>query len=192
MSRPRTILIVLLVASTALFAVGAIAERSQADEHAEATSAQPQESNQPTAEPEGEHAAGDEAPGADQEGGGDEGKAGEAHAEKSETLLGINLESTPLIVLAVAVGLGLAAVAASQLGRLPAVLLAIALIALAWAALDVREVVHQLDESRAGVAILAIAVAVLHVSAAALAGWSSARDRHPATLTPDHPGTMAA
>ena len=43
-------------------------------------------------------------------------------------------------------------------------LIAVALIAIAWAALDVREVVHQLDESRTGIAVIAIAVAVLHLA----------------------------
>jgi hypothetical protein len=45
----------------------------------------------------------------------------------------------------------------------------IAVIALAWAALDVRETVHQLDESHTGIAILAGVVAVLHLAAAAIA-----------------------
>ena len=42
------------------------------------------------------------------------------------------------------------------------------MIAVAWAALDVREVVHQFDESRSG-------IAVLHLTAAALAGVLAAR-----------------
>lgn len=36
----------------------------------------------------------------------------------------------------------------------------------AFAALGIREVLHQLDESRTGLAVLAVAVAVLHVYAA--------------------------
>ena len=44
------------------------------------------------------------------------------------------------------------------------------MIAVAWAALDVREVVHQFDESRSG-------IAVLHLTAAALAGVLAARAR---------------
>ena len=42
--------------------------------------------------------------------------------------------------------------------------------ALAWAALDIREVVHQLDESRTGVAVVAMAVAALHLAVAAISG----------------------
>jgi hypothetical protein len=49
-------------------------------------------------------------------------------------------------------------------------LLAIAAVALVWAILDVREVVHQLDESRTGVALIAMVVAVLHLAAAAVSG----------------------
>jgi NO-binding membrane sensor protein with MHYT domain len=39
-----------------------------------------------------------------------------------------------------------------------------------FAALDVREVFHQVDESRAGLAVLAGAVAALHLGAAAAIG----------------------
>jgi hypothetical protein len=49
-------------------------------------------------------------------------------------------------------------------------LIAVVVLALLWAALDIREVVHQVDESRAGIAVLAAAVAVLHVAAAGVAG----------------------
>jgi hypothetical protein len=41
---------------------------------------------------------------------------------------------------------------------------------LAFAALDVREVVHQLDEHARGLALLAGTVAALHLAAAAAAG----------------------
>jgi hypothetical protein len=150
-SRLRWTLVALLVASTALFAVGVTAERSESDTHVESTSAQAQETG---AEPEGAH---------------DETGAGETDSE-DERVLGIDLESTPLIVLAVLAGLGLAALTATQLGRRRSFLLALAAIALAWALLDVREVVHQLDESRTGIALIATSVAVLHLAAAAVSG----------------------
>jgi hypothetical protein len=89
---------------------------------------------------------------------------------EGERVLGVDLESTPLIVLAVLAGLGLAALAATRFGRERRVLLAIAAVALVWAILDVREVVHQLDESRTGVALIAMVVAVLHLAAAAVSG----------------------
>ena len=85
-------------------------------------------------------------------------------------MLGVDLESTPLVVLAVLAGLGLAFLATGRIGRLRWFLLAVAVIALAWVALDIREVVHQIDESRTGIALVAIAVAVLHLAAAAVSG----------------------
>lgn len=166
MSRLRGTLVALLVASTALFAVGVIAERSESDTHVESTSAQTQETG---AEAEGAH---------DESGEASEADAGDAHSEtaagetdsEDERVLGVDLESTPLIVLAVLAGLGLAALTATQLGRRRSFLLALAAIALAWALLDVREIVHQLDESRTGLALVATSVAVLHLAAVAVSG----------------------
>jgi len=152
----RWTLVALLVASTALFAVGVSIERSEADKHIEPAAAQSE-----AAEPEG----------ADEQ-------EGETHAEPTagetesddERVLGVDLESTPLIVLAVLAGLALAALAATRFGRLRGALLAIAAIALVWAILDVREVAHQLDESRDGAALIAMTVAALHLAAAAVSG----------------------
>jgi len=107
--------------------------------------------------------------------------AGEDHAEpatvqtgesgeEDERVLGVDVESTPLIVLAVVAGLGLAAAAATGLGRRRGFLVAVALIALGWAALDVRQVFHQLDEANTGIAVVAMVVAALHLAAAAVGG----------------------
>jgi hypothetical protein len=67
-------------------------------------------------------------------------------------------------------GLALAALAASRIGRARGFLFAVVVIGLAWAVLDIREVVHQLDESRTGVAVVAMAVAALHLGAAVISG----------------------
>jgi hypothetical protein len=91
-----------------------------------------------------------------------------ARSEASEKLLGVNPESTGLLVVAVAVSLLLAA-GVWWLGASPLVLGVVALAMAAFAALDIREVVHQADESRTGLMLVAGLVAVLHVSAAALA-----------------------
>ena len=88
---------------------------------------------------------------------------GGAAESSGEELAGVDLESTSLIVLAVLAGLVLSAAAATELGRSRAFLLAVVVIALAWAVLDVRELLHQLDESRGGIAAIALAVAVLHL-----------------------------
>jgi hypothetical protein len=143
----RWALVVLLAASTILFAVGVIAERSPAT-HAEASNGES-----------GEAAAAR-----------DEAAESASEADEDERLLGIDLESTPLVVLAVLAGLGLAVLAATRVGRASGFLLAVAVIALVWAVLDIREVAHQLDESRTGIALVAIAVAVLHLATAVISG----------------------
>src|SRR6476469_2336323 len=138
-------LVALIVVSTALFAVGVIAERSSTDTHTEPAAAH-------AAETGGESAAG-----AHGEGGASEattsGETGHVesangHAEH-ERLLGVDVEPTPLVVLAVAAG---------RVGLRRGCLLTVLVIGLAWAAFDIREVVHQLDESRTGVAVVAMAV----------------------------------
>lgn len=171
MSGLRLALVALLAASTALFAAGVLAERAQTDGHAEPASVHARESGE---------AAGT-----------GEGQPSSAHGGEHETVLGIDIESTPLIVLAAIAGLALAALVAAPLGRRPAVLLAIAAIAVAWAALDVREVVHQSNESRSGLAIVASAVALLHLAAAAAAALLAGRERGDIG-SPDHAGTMPA
>jgi hypothetical protein len=161
MRRLRWALVALLVVSTALFAVGVLAERSDADENSEAPAVHAEEQG----EPDGAHA--------------EQGEARETSAESNETLLGTDVESTPLVVLAVVLGLALAALAATRFGKVAGVLLAIALIALVWAALDVREVLHQADESRTGVALVAAGVASLHLATAAVAARLSSRRARP-------------
>jgi uncharacterized membrane protein YdbT with pleckstrin-like domain len=89
----RWTLVALLTASTVLLAVGVIAERSSTDRHAEPAAARAAESRSEAAEPEDAH-EGDEA----------------------ERLLGVEVESTPLVLLAVVGGLALAALAATSVG----------------------------------------------------------------------------
>ena len=159
----------LLLAATALFTTGAIAERSTKDEHHD----EPGTAHVENAEPGSEAAEHGEGEGTERA----ETTTRETgpHGDSSERLVGIDVESTPLIVLATLAGIALAIVAASQLRASRMVVAAIALAALAWAALDVRELVHQLDESREGIAAIALAVALLHVGASALAGRDALR-----------------
>jgi hypothetical protein len=80
---------------------------------------------------------------------------------------GVDLEATPFVVIAAAFSLGPAmAVWLRPESRALLGLVAAAMVALA--VLDVREVVHQLDEDNGGLAVLAGVVAVLHLAAAAL------------------------
>jgi hypothetical protein len=155
----------LLAAATLLFAVGVIAERSAADEHAAPAAS-------------AESGEGEEGGHTDEQGVGEaaRGAGSSAESDKQERLLGVDLESTPLIVLAVLAGLALSAAAASDLRHRRAFLVAVAVIALAWAVLDVRELLHQFDESRTGIAVVALAVALLHLAAAAVAGRGASSD----------------
>ena len=162
---PRFVLAGLLATATLLFAVGVSAERSAADEHAKpAVRAEAGASGH--AEEGGEARV--TAPT-------DGGSQARPAAEPEERVFSVDVESTPLILLAVLAGLALSAAAASDLGRRREFLLAVGLIALAWTALDLREVVHLIDESRDGIAAIAIAVAVLHLLAAAIAGRAARR-----------------
>lgn len=90
---------------------------------------------------------------------------GEIH---SEDLLGIDPESTVLVVLAIVGSLALAAAVWSWPEAIP-VLALVGLAMLFFCALDIREAVHQSDESNGGLMALALTVAALHLAAAGLA-----------------------
>jgi hypothetical protein len=94
------------------------------------------------------------------------GEPAAAHAaeSQSENLLGINPEATGLVVIAVALSLLLAALILTA--RSPLVAAGIAVTMLAFTVLDIREVTHQLNESRSGLAAFAAVVALLHLLAA--------------------------
>ena len=62
---------------------------------------------------------------------------------------------------------------------------------LAFAALDIQEAVHQSDEARIGLAILAGVVAALHLAAAALATLMIRAARDPAGTGPAAPLSSA-
>lgn len=141
-------LALLIVVATALFAIGVSVEKS--DSHTE--------SSEP-AHVEGVSEEGEET---------EASQVSDEEGEESETLLGVDLESTPLVVVAVIASLGLALGAWIRPDSQS--LLALIVIAmLAFAVLDIREVVHQLDEDEAGLALLAGLVAALHLAAAAVA-----------------------
>jgi hypothetical protein len=72
----------------------------------------------------------------------------------------------------------------------PLVVVAVAM--LAFAALDVREVVHQLDIDKSGLAVLAGAIAALHAAAGVVAAALTSRAWRPHTGPPGTAGTMAA
>lgn len=88
-------------------------------------------------------------------------------AETGEKILGVNFESTPLVVLAVVLSVALAA--ATWRSDRKWILLVTALFAAAFAALDVAELSHQIKQSAATIAFIAGIIAVLHAAAAFLA-----------------------
>jgi hypothetical protein len=154
----RSLLVVLLVVSTVAFVLGVSIERSSADTHAEsAPAAESGEAGEGSAE----HAE----------------EAGEGHTEAaqpeadedgSESFFGLDYEATPFVALAAAFSVALAA--AVWLRPRRALLLgAVAVGMVLFAVLDVREVVHQIDESKGGLAVLAGVVALCHLAAGGLA-----------------------
>ena len=96
-----------------------------------------------------------------------------ATGETGERLLGVNVESTPLVVLASIVALALAVAVVRWPRRV--VFVVVAALAALWAVADVAEVVHQHREGRNGVAALAGAIAAVHVVIGALALAQAAR-----------------
>jgi hypothetical protein len=145
------LLAVLIVAATITFAIGVAIERSQ-------------ESSSATG-PEVSHVEGESAEPGHVEGA----VSGEVtHTDSSEKLLGIDPESVGLVIVAVIVSLSLATAVwlRPDLGGL----LWLAALAMAvFAALDLREFIHQLDESRTGLAVLVASVTLLHAGAAVIA-----------------------
>ncbi len=179
----RALLITLLTASAALFAVGVAIERSQPTHSAarEAT-----ETHATTAAPATEtHAAGGETSG--------EATAGEASSTEapasqsavtevtSERVFGINPESIGLVIAAVLVSL-LLALAVWRLPTARRLLLLVALIALAFGIFDIREAIHQVSESRTNLSVVAAIVAALHLAATAVA-FALARRARPGDVT---------
>lgn len=152
----------LLVAATILFVVGTTIERSQANTGAH------QEANA-VEQPAGEAAEHNEAEAA-------EGQANtaaegvEQHrstGESGEELLGINPESAGLTAVVAVVSLLLAALLVVRPGK--GLLVTVVVVGLVFAALDVREVAHQANESNAGLLVMALITGLLHLSVAVVA-----------------------
>ena len=148
LTRVRWLIGALLIAAAALFAIGVATEGGH---HAEnVASVESGEHNEATEHSEAtEHNEQTEA------------------SESGETVFGINLESTPLVALAVVVSVVLAV--ATWRTDYKVVLLVTALFAAAFAVLDVAEFSHQIKESATTIAVIAAIIAVLHAAAALLA-----------------------
>ncbi len=156
LTRLRAALVLLLVGSGLLFAIGSTIERHQ--RHAEA---------RPSAGSSTESGTRGESGG---ESGSGEGTrhVEKGHAEAGAKILGVNSESLALTIVAVVASVLLAL--SVWLGRWPRlVLLGVAGFGLVFAAGDGRELVHQLDESHAGLAAIAAILIGLHLAVTALA-----------------------
>jgi len=160
-ARLRVVLAGLLVVSAALFAVGSTLERHREGGHANETA---------VAERHSETAAesGSESPGGSTETG---------HRSETETrLLGVDTESVGLEVAAIVLSLGVAI--AVWVSRQRAVVVAVVALGLIFAAGDVRELVHQLSESRPGLAAIAALLIGVHLAVAAVAAVLAVRHAH--------------
>jgi hypothetical protein len=184
LTRARILTATLLLVSAAAFATGVALERSATTRERPAATREPSHAEAGTgttsAVPAATTAAGDADAGNEAAKSATElGAAGEsgqaaadtgvesraAHAAEgsSESLVGVNPESTFLVVAAVLLS-ALLAVLVLTIG-FPLVAATIAVAMLAFAVLDIREITHQLNESRPGLAIMAAVVALLHVLA---------------------------
>lgn len=171
LGRMRAAMATLLVASALLFGVGILIERgagSAGTPHLEATSPPPAVSTAPHVEGSGEQ----------------DGEAGESHAPEAssvtgeagepagthtettstESILGIDPEAPPLVAVAIILSL-LAAFLVWRDGRRVIIAGAI-VIAVGFAALDLLEIIHQVGEGTALVAVIAALVAIGHLLAA--------------------------
>jgi|tagenome__1003787_1003787.scaffolds.fasta_scaffold20107675_2 hypothetical protein len=179
----RSLLVALVIAATAAFVVGVSIERgNEPAQHAASEAVAPTNENQEAGgEGEAQHAAGESA--------GRATNAADPHAELRP--LGIDVEAWPFVLAAALASLALAAGAWLR-QRLTPLLTLVAVAMLAFAALDIREVFHQADINENGLAVLAGAVAALHLTAAAVAAAMASRSRDSTAPASGPAGTMAA
>jgi hypothetical protein len=157
--RLRAWFVVLLFMATAALAVGMSVERG-GETHATAASAES-----------GQHAEGE----ASEQANTGEEAAEPARSGGEDRLWGIDLESPVAIVGAVVLSLMVAAVVWWRPRR--DVLLVGVVFCLAATVFDLREVVHQAGEQSAGLAGLAVLVALLHLGAAVAGGLAAPATR---------------
>ncbi len=144
---------VLLVGSAILFLIGSTIERNH--RHHESVAAKSAENSG------GETGTGSEGKNATEK------HVASSSGEAGATLLGVNTESLGLSIVAVVVSLLLAG--ALWLWPSSLVFVAVAIFGLAFAAGDARELVHQLNDSNAGLAAVAGLLLFLHLGITALA-----------------------
>jgi hypothetical protein len=164
----RIVAAVALVLGAGLFALGVAREHASPDVHQETvTSLTVTPSTSPGGEGTSAEGTGEESGGETTTGVGESsGATSESHSGSDATLLGIDLEGTPFVIVALVASIALAIALVVLHSR--ALLVVTIVIALTFAIADVREVFHQLHE-RPGLAALATVVALAHVIATAAA-----------------------
>lgn len=173
---------ILLAAATVAFVWGAFAERSSHhDVHSKTPSAAtPKTGEPPAGETSAEHAGESGAATTTTTSAGGETPAQHAAESGSPTIpsietgnetefhpLGVNLESTPLVVAAALLSLLLAGIVAFRPRR--GVLAAVVVVATAFTILELVEVIHQTSQNRPGLVALAALAGLLHATVAVLA-----------------------
>jgi hypothetical protein len=180
----RKLLAGLIVLATVCFVVGTTIERSSADTHHNETPAATSPNGEAGTHKEGstgETARAPEARAHSQTGGETAGHSASGGTEKhiEARILGVDIEAVPFVILATLASLGLAA-AVWRRPRLLLWLVAAVLGMLVFSALDIREIVHQTDENRTGLAVFAAVIALLHLAAAGTAGVMARQAQQPA------------
>jgi hypothetical protein len=158
-----------ILVSAGLFAVGAAIERNNHHKESAASPSTGRAGGSTHSEGGGESAAHRAA----ESGSGSTTASGETHSESSEKIFGINPEATGLVIAAVVAAVLLAV--AVWFSPVPLVLLAVIAFGVVFAVFDVREVVHQANESRAGLIVIAFILTLIHLGVAGLAAvvWRS-------------------
>ena len=157
LTRLRAALVLLLVGSGLLFAIGSTIERHQHHAEQPATTATSSAKSSKGGETGSESGSGESTTHVEKR-----------HGESGVQILGVNTESVALTVVAVVASLLLAL--AVWLGRWPRlVLLCVAGFGLVFAAGDGRELVHQLDEANGDLASIAAILIGLHLAVTTLA-----------------------
>jgi hypothetical protein len=156
----RSLLVALVLLASAGFVVGTTIERNSGESRHESAATLHAEGSTGEAQSEEGESGGEHREAT---------HAGETEHHAELKPLGVDIEAVPFVVLAVFGSLALA-LGAWLRPRWVALLIVTALAMLAFAALDVRELFHQQDEARNGLAILAGAIALLHGAAAVVAG----------------------
>ena len=161
--RSRWLLSVLLLAGAALFVIGVTVERNSGDTHNEGVTESVEGGE------EAEHNEAAEAGEHDSEAQPDE------HGE-DERVLGLDIESVPLVASAALASVVLAIGVWLRQDRW--LLWLVAGFALGFAVLDVAELAHQIDKNRTGLAVIAAAVAAIHLAAASVATLQATNEQN--------------